>query len=85
MVKTFRTLVKNYTTLSDSYEYALGTVNGILLTECELPYGLNGDLPLVKELGTVLTTRCEPEAYSDFKTIVQWLYPNLCEFDYELN
>jgi hypothetical protein len=85
MVKTFRTLVKNYVKcdLRDTYEYALGTVNGILLTMCELPNGLKGDQPQVTESGTVLTTHCPEEAYDDFKTIVQWLYPGLCEFDYE--
>lgn len=85
MVKTFRTLVKNDVkcNLLDTYEYALGTVNGILLTECDLPYGLEGDQPQVTEFGTVLTTRCAERAYDNFKAIVQWLYPGLCEFDYE--
>ena len=86
MEKTFRTLVKRgyKDKLLVSYEYALGKVDGILLTECELPHGLGGDPPLTNDYGTVLTTRCEEEAYEDFTAIVQWLYPGLCEFYYEL-
>lgn len=84
MENIYRTLVKKDVELRESYEYALGTVNGILLTECVLPYGFTGDLPMVIESGTVLTTQCEEEAYRDFKCIVEWLYPELCEFYYEL-
>lgn len=84
MEGTFRTLVKNDVKLLDSYEYALGVVNGTLLNVCELPYGLMGDPALVNEAGTILTTRCEREAYDDFKVIVEWLYPGLCEFYYKL-
>ena len=83
MEKTFKTLVKRIDTLPDSYEYCLGTVNGILLTECELPYGLHGERAVVNEYVTVLTTRCDQEAYDNFKAIVNWLYPGLCEFDVE--
>lgn len=82
MVKTFSTLVKRQYALPSSYEYALGMVNGILLTMCELPFGLEGDHAQVNEYGTVLTTRCVREAYEDFKAIVEWLYPDLCEFYY---
>lgn len=85
MENIYRTLVKKDVELRESYEYALGTVNGILLTECELPYGLKGDLPMVIESGTVLTTQCDARAYHGFKCIVEWLYPKLCEFYYELD
>ena len=86
MEKTFRTLVKDpfKCGIPDNCEFVRGTVNGILLTKCELPYGLKGDEPRVTEYGTVLTTRCEEAAYEDFKVIVDWLYPDLCEFYYEL-
>lgn len=82
MVKTFRTLVKRQHALPSSYEYALGMVNGILLTMCELPFGLEGGPAQVNEYGTVLETRCEREAYEDFKSTVEWLCPGLCEFYY---
>lgn len=86
MIKTYRTLVKNdVTDIVVGLEYATGMVEGIMLTQCELGYGFLGEAPRVTESGTILTARCDPEAYDDFKAIVQWLYPGLCEFDYELN
>lgn len=84
MEKTFRTLVKKDAVISDSHGFALGTVNGFLLAFCELPYGLEGDPKQVIESGTVLTTKCEPDAYDVFRVHVEWLYPGLCEFNYEL-
>lgn len=83
--KIFNTLLRKQHMFGYN-KYVKGRISGISFVICG---GMDSeDIPCANTLddnGFVLRRLCTPKQYEEFTKIVEELYPELCEFDYQMN
>lgn len=79
-LKKYKTKVKNDHKIYGQNEYVLGRISGLQYAYCggdpKIGYAV-----MRGEEKTIFTAECSEEQYERFKTVVEEMYPGLCEFD----
>ena len=78
--KRYYTKVKNDHKIYGQNEYVLGRISGLQYAYCD-GNPVIGHATQRGEDKTIFIAECSEDKYEKFKTVVEELYPGLCEFD----